>query len=174
VRGTVFDSLSHGALSDAAVFLWETSYQAVTDQDGRFNIDSVPPGDYSILFFHTRLGEMGVSAGPQVIHVTGEQVTEVKLGTPSMATIMTSQCLMEDVPEGSGTVAGRISDAETGMQLGGATVTLSWHPEGSAYPANIDTETEADGRPPHRDDRSAASGNGQTPRRDRRDEGPDR
>lgn len=145
VRGMVFDSLSHGPLSDAAVFLWETPHQAVTDAAGRFSMDGVPPGDYSILFFHTRLGEMGVSAGPRAIRVTAEQTTEVVLGTPSLATVMTSQCLMEDVPEGSGTVAGRISDAETQMQLSGALVTLSWHPVDASYPEQVDAETGAGG-----------------------------
>lgn len=145
VSGIVFDSLSHAPLSDAAVFLWETSYQAATDEDGRFDIKGVPPGEYSILFFHTRLGEMGVSAGPRAIRVEADGVTEVELGTPSMATVMMSQCLMEDVPQGSGTVAGRVSDAASGMQLGGATVTLSWHPEGASQPEKIDTETGSDG-----------------------------
>lgn len=145
VTGMVFDSLSNGPLSDAAVFLWETSHQAVSDENGHFTIDGVPPGEYSILFFHTRLGEMGVSAGPRAIRVEAGEPTRIDLGTPSVATVMTSQCLMEDVPPGSGTVAGRVSDAASEMQLGGATVTLSWHPEGEAFPEKVDTETGADG-----------------------------
>lgn len=145
VTGVVFDSLSFGPLEDAAVFLWETSYRAETDELGRYTIEGVPPGDYSILFFHTRLGEMGVSAGPKAIRVEADATTEVALGTPSVATVMTSQCLMEDVPPGSGTVAGRVSDAASEMQLGGATVSLSWQPPGSSALERIDTQTGADG-----------------------------
>ena len=44
VRGTVYDSTAQAPLADAAVFLWNTPYRAVTDEDGGFLITDVPSG----------------------------------------------------------------------------------------------------------------------------------
>ena len=38
VVGSVYDSIAGGPLEDAAVFLWQTPYRAVSDADGRFRI----------------------------------------------------------------------------------------------------------------------------------------
>lgn len=145
VEGVVHDSLSSAPLTDAAVFLWETSYRAETDEEGRFRIEDVPAGEYSILFFHRRLGEMGLSAGPQAITVASGQATEIDLATPSRRTVTQSQCLMDGASPGGGVIAGHVTDAASEMSLGGASVTLSWHPEGSSTPSRIDVETGMDG-----------------------------
>ena len=131
VSGVVYDSINGRPLGDAAVFLWQTPFQGVSDDEGRFRIESVPAGRYSILFFHTQLGEMGVSPGPRPIEVEDGHDIEVELATPSMPTVISSQCLMEDRPEGSGIVAGWVQDGESDIRLGGSAVTLSWDGEGS-------------------------------------------
>lgn len=146
VRGAVYDSISHAPLSNAAVFLWDTPFRAATDSLGHFSIDDVPAGDYSILFFHTRLGELGVSAGPRAISIGPRQVAEIELATPSMSTVVASQCLMEERPEGAGAISGRIFDGDTDVTLGGALVTLSWHEEGSSVPTSTSLRAGGDGR----------------------------
>jgi len=145
VAGSVFDSISGSPLADAAVFLWETSYRAVTDEQGRFRMDDIPAGEYSILFYHTRLGEMGISAGPRALEVRAGASLDVRLATPSMATIVRSQCLMEDRPTHTGAVAGRITDSGTDLALSGARVSLSWHEEGAVQPLSIQVGTGPDG-----------------------------
>ena len=145
VQGTVFDSIAGTPLVDAAVFLWDTPYRAVTDEEGRFRIEGIPPGDYNVLFFHTRLGELGVSPGPKPVTLFGGDEVEVGLATPSMATVVTSQCLIEDRAEGSGAVAGRILDGDTFVTLGGAIVTLSWDVPGSPVPEVVNVRAGPDG-----------------------------
>jgi len=146
IHGAVYDSISFGPLSDAAVFLWDTPFRTVSDTLGRFSIENVPPGEYSILFFHTRLGELGVSAGPRNVTVRPGGQANVNLATPSMPTVVASQCIMEDRPQGSGAISGRIYDGDTNVTLGGALVTLSWHEEGSPVPESTSLRTGADGR----------------------------
>lgn len=141
VAGTVYDSIDGGPMSRAMVYLWDTPHRELTDDDGRFRLDGVPPGEYSILFYHDLLGALGVSPGPRTLTVEAGVVTNVGLATPSMATVASSQCMIEDRPEGSGTVAGRVLDGPSGLPLGGARVTLSWHDGNVAAPRTIETQT---------------------------------
>lgn len=131
VRGTVYDSTAAAPLVDAAVFLWDTQHRTETDSAGRFVLDDVPAGEYSLVFFHTRLGQMGVSPGPRPVTVRGGETVEAALTTPSFFTLTASQCLHEGMEPGKGVVAGWVGDAETGMGLPGARITLSW-PSGRA------------------------------------------
>jgi len=144
VVGTVFDSINGTPLGDAAVFLWETSFQGVSDEEGRFRIEGVPPGEYSILFFHRQLGEMGISPGPRPVSVEGG-VTEVLLATPSMQTVIASQCLMEDRLPGAGIVAGWVRDAQSDMRLAGSSVTLSWSVPDRPTPESLRMQSGAGG-----------------------------
>lgn len=130
VRGVVFDSIAEAPLKDAAVFLWNTHHRATSDGEGHFLLPDVPVGDYTLLFFHQQLGEMGISPGPKRIHVAAGDTVDVDLGTPSPFTLQVSRCLLETPQPGRVAVAGRISDGETGMPLP-AHVTLSWKAEGA-------------------------------------------
>ena len=145
VRGLVYDSIAEAPLADAAVFLWDTPHQAVSDSTGRFVIPDVPPGDYSVLFFHTRLGEMGASPGPVPVTVLPSTAHEVELATPAMTTILGMQCLMQERPDDVGALAGRVWDAASQLPLSGAHVTLSWNVEEQPEPRTIDAWTTADG-----------------------------
>jgi protocatechuate 3,4-dioxygenase beta subunit len=145
VVGTVYDSIDTGPLPDAAVFLWDTPYRTVTDTAGRFRIEDVPPGEYSILFFHTRLGEMGVSPGPTLVSVAPADSSVVELATPSMFTLVSSQCLLEERGESTGVLAGWVGDGSTGTGLPGAEVTLSWNVPDELGPRHLSLLTEANG-----------------------------
>lgn len=144
--GTVYDSINAEPLSDAAVFLWETPYRAATDDAGHFRIDDVPPGDYSILFFHTRLGEMGISPGPQPLTVAvDEPEIEVHLAMPSMRTFIESQCLFEERLPGTGILAGWVRDGTSDVRLGGTSVVFAWEPPDSSEPEQLMLRTGAGG-----------------------------
>lgn len=145
VAGYVHDSIADAPLVDAAVFLWDTPHRGVTDADGRFRIDDVPPGDYSILFFHTDLGRRGISPGPRSVTVEPAARTDVTLATPSISTVVHTQCLITDHPEGSGAVAGLVSDGASDVPLGGARVTLSWQDGESPTPRTLQIQTDREG-----------------------------
>jgi hypothetical protein len=147
VRGTVYDSIEGTPLQDAAVFLWNTPHRAETDAEGRFVIEGVPAGSYSILFFHTRLGELGVSPGPRTLSLAEGVTEEVHLATPSLPTLIQTQCLTESRSEvAAGALAGRVVDAESQLPLVGARVELSWNEEDRAPPRMLELTTGPDGR----------------------------
>jgi hypothetical protein len=88
---------------------------------------------------------MGVSPGPVPVAVVADAEHLVPLGTPSMPTLLSMQCLMEDRPEHAGAVAGRVLDAVSEVTLGGAHVTLSWRQSPTAALRTLEAYTTADG-----------------------------
>ncbi len=145
VVGSVYDSVAGGPLVDATVFLWDTPHRGVTDPEGHFRIDDVPAGRYSILFSHDRLDELGVSSGQTSVDVQVGREAKVVLASPSIATLVTSLCLVEQRPPQSGAIAGRVVDAESKMSLGGASVTLSWNVPDRPAPTTLELASGADG-----------------------------
>ncbi|MEO6190619.1 MAG: carboxypeptidase-like regulatory domain-containing protein, partial [Saprospiraceae bacterium] len=49
IRGHVYDKGTGEPLAYASVFLQGTNYGTITDNDGFFNISSIPTGDYTII-----------------------------------------------------------------------------------------------------------------------------
>ena len=129
VAGVVHDSTRGAPLRDAAVFLWGTPHRAASDDGGRFLLDSVPPGEYDLLFFHSRLGRLGLSPGPVRVTVESGRRVEVALGTPSIPTVLASLCVLER--GGGATLLGQVSDAASGVPLPDARVRVSWVAEGA-------------------------------------------
>lgn len=145
IQGTVVDSLTLEPLVDAAVVLWDTPYRTATDSAGAFRFEDVPAGDYSLLFFHGVLGQRGVSAGPRAVTVRPGETAAVSLGTPSMFTMVASECLHEAHPRGTGVVAGWVGDRESGMGLPGSSVVLSWNVDDAKAPERLSLQTDSRG-----------------------------
>jgi hypothetical protein len=148
IEGLVYDSTASQPLAGARVFLWNTSMFATTDDAGHFAIEDVPPGDYSLVFFHPRLTTLGVSSGRTPITVDGDDRVSVALSTPSMITIMNLLCELEDPGQQAGRAIGYVGDASTGVPLPGAQVLLTWMEEASDGREHLGTaqaRTDADG-----------------------------
>src|SRR5215207_7581980 len=62
VAGTVVDSI-HGVipLAGATVKIGSTNRQAVTNANGQFQIDSIPPGEHSLTVLHPLLDTLNVA-----------------------------------------------------------------------------------------------------------------
>lgn len=148
VEGLVYDSTASQPLAGARVFLWNTSMFATTDDAGRFAIEDVPPGDYSLVFFHPRLTSLGVSSGRTPVTVDDDDRVSVALSTPSMMTILSLLCELEDPGQQAGRAIGYVGDASTGVPLPGAQVLLTWMeegPDGAEHLATAQARTDADG-----------------------------
>lgn len=139
VQGTVVDSIALLPLPDAAVFLWGTPYRGVTDAEGRFTISQVPPGDYSVVFFHARLGELGISPGPVAVSLAAGDTAQVELAIPSAHTLEATQCAFE--PAQAGVAVGQVLDGTSGLPLPGARVHFGW----KGGTGEVGREVRADG-----------------------------
>src|SRR6266508_3032128 len=60
VLGTVYDSLAHAPLRDADVWVRGSDRHAQTNGSGRFRLDSIAPGHYTLFVSHPGLDSAGL------------------------------------------------------------------------------------------------------------------
>ncbi len=121
IVGTVFDSTTFSPLANARVAVVGTDAVAESDENGQFRLDGVPAGQRSVVFFHRRLGTLGVAMTPASVLVNSGSPTRVALTIPSRSTILSAWCSAEP-GEGTTSVGGVVTDALTGVPLPRATV----------------------------------------------------
>ncbi len=122
VVGLVYDSTTSTPLADARVAVYGTNAFTESDEEGQFRLDDVPVGEHTVVFFHQRLGTLGVTAAPRQVVVADQSVSEVYLTVPSRSTILSGWCSVEP-GEGDASVGGVVTDALTGVPLPRAKVT---------------------------------------------------
>ncbi len=116
VVGLVFDSTASAPLAGARVAVMGTSVVVDADESGQFRLDEVPAGTQTLIFFHERLGALGVGGTPLEILVRDGAVSEAYLSVPSRATLLAGWCSAE-AGEGDTSVGGIVTDAVTGVPL---------------------------------------------------------
>ena len=84
LEGAVFDSTRAAPLAGARVFLSGTSHETTTGADGRFRLEGVAPGRYSLSFSHPRLDSLGYVAAPRDAQAA-EGGAAVELAVPRAA-----------------------------------------------------------------------------------------
>ncbi len=129
VRGVAYDSIRREPLRDAFVSLLGSQSGArntTTDSHGRFQFDSVAPGDYTLAVQHAALDSLGLSGVSRKATIATDHDDEIRLGVPSFATLWRLECVGLRVPKDSGFVFGTIRDAMTMRPLAHAHVEVSW------------------------------------------------
>lgn len=122
VTGLVYDSTTSTPLAGANVAVVGTSAMTESDEEGRFRLEDVPVGEHMVMFFHPRLGTLGVSGSGQTVAVTAGSVVETYLAVASRETILAGWCSIEE-GVGNTSIGGYVTDAVTGVPLPGARVT---------------------------------------------------
>lgn len=143
LAGIVLDSTVMAPLGDAAVFLWDTPHRGSTSADGTFVLEGLPPGRYTVVFFHSRLGELGISAGPLPVEIRSGDTTRVELATPSTHTLLATGCALD--PNRGGVVVGQALDGASGTALPGVKVRFEWTGDGDPTPESREVRTDSDG-----------------------------
>jgi len=126
VNGTVYDSLLRAPLRGADVWVRGSARHATTDADGRFQLDSITPGRYTLLVSHPGLDSAGLFTLALPVDIKGDAAI-VRLATPSLATVWQRRCGQELLTRSdSGVIFGFVQDVKTQAHLAGAGVLLQW------------------------------------------------
>jgi hypothetical protein len=126
ILGRVVDSLTSAiGLEGAEVYLAESPRVALTDAGGRFRLDSLAPGRYTIGFSHPTLDSLGIGVRPVTIVVGAGLPQQITLSTPSARTVARALCGAQ-VNDSTGALIGSVREAEKGAPVKGARVVLNW------------------------------------------------
>lgn len=127
VSGLLRDSLlTGGALPNATLTLEGTKATAKTDLYGRFTLDSVPPGTYTLTFTHPAFEAAGVAAPKWRLQVPAGGLANLLFATPSADARYGRACPGAPRAANAGYFVGTVRDAATDSGLAGAVVTAMW------------------------------------------------
>lgn len=92
IVGSAFDSTAAQPFDSATVLLLdpggvEVRQRALTESDGRFSFDGVPPGDYVLVLEHDHLANLRLTPILRNVRAQSSGAAEVHLDSPSLTTM---------------------------------------------------------------------------------------
>jgi hypothetical protein len=120
----VWDSLEARPMAGARAFLSGTSWSALADSAGRFAIEGVPEGRYTVSFEHPRLRAWGAVPGTATAEVRAGEEAVVAVASPSREALVARACTAEELRRFPGVVMGVVT--EGGAAQARAKVALTW------------------------------------------------
>jgi len=126
LEGLAIDSLHMTPLAGATILVDGTTLSATTDKEGKFRIDSIPPGDYRLAMFHPLLDTLGFSIGTPPLRMGPDSLRQVIIATPSAQSVVKSACKPLQLKLGPLAIMGRITNADTQEPLDSVRVSMVW------------------------------------------------
>jgi hypothetical protein len=126
IMGVIYDSLHSMPLIGAAVMAEGTARVTSTAQNGRFRLDSIPPGKYRIFVDHVLLDSLGMAMRTDSIEVGPNDERYIELSVPSPETLVGLSCPASRRALGPSAIIGRLLDAESGQPVEGGRVSMAW------------------------------------------------
>ena len=127
LQGFVIDSVHNGPLAKAVVIIEGASRQTMTDADGRFTIDSIPPGQHRIMVLSAVLDTLGFSMRTPPYTFTTGKTNELDLSIPSPGRIANVICNAAQRTRGPAAMVGFVRDPDTKEPAIGAKVQLVYY-----------------------------------------------
>lgn len=124
VRGVAWDSVRGAPLREALVMVIGTAATATSDDQGRFRLDSVPPGLRTFVVQHPALDSIGFPGLSRRLTV-GRDSAVIRLAVPSFQSLWRAACGGQP-PSDSGFVYGTIRSAADRSPVRDAEVEVSW------------------------------------------------
>jgi hypothetical protein len=124
VEGIAYDSLTRSPLRQAFVSVGGTGLSTLSDDKGRFRLDSVPEGLQQFTMQHAVFDTLGLS-GVTARVVVQQKTPRVTLAVPSFATLWRAACGDGPAPRDSALVYGSVRLTTQGDAIGVA-VDASW------------------------------------------------
>ena len=122
IIGGVIDSINGGVLTGATVVVDGTDRQATVDSTGKFQIDSIPPGNHTIGVFHPLLDSLNMSLASKSVKLDAGTTTALLMATPSAPTAIAMYCSDGERQQGPAAVIGRVLAPEGDDPISDATV----------------------------------------------------
>src|SRR5437870_4359926 len=132
VSGIVRDSIARAPLSGAVVQLVaaDTTQRftrtSVADSLGRFTLDDVPSGRYTLGFFHPMLDSLGLAPMLREVRVENTRAVHADLAIPSAARLEMAICGKPPSAGLGGALIGVVRDARSGVEVADAVVESDW------------------------------------------------
>lgn len=127
IKGTVLDSIHGMPLADALVRVDSAGREDMTDANGAFEIDSIPPGMHRLVVIHPLLDTLGVSLVTPVQQYAAGEVREIDLAVPGSERLVSIFCAPAWRARGPAALLGFVRDADTEGPASGAKVSLLWY-----------------------------------------------
>lgn len=127
IHGTVIDSLHDALLSHALVRVENTNREAVTDANGAYRIDSIPPGMQRIVVMHPLLDTLGIALVTPPLTFNAGDVKAADLSIPSGETLVSLFCTPAQRALGPAALVGFVRDADTQGAAEGAKASLLYY-----------------------------------------------
>ena len=124
LQGVATDSLRGGSLRGAVVLVVGTGRASVTDANGAFRVDSVPPGVHVVELSHGVLDTVGLRVRTPPLSFEAGAVVDLAIGIPSAGTLLQAKC--GAVGEGEVALLGVVLEADHEGPVAGAQVRLIW------------------------------------------------
>ena len=124
LQGFVMDSIHNAPLADARVIIEGTTRAGMTTAEGRYRIDSIPPGSHRVSVSHPLLDTAGLQMRtPEQTFVAG-QTLDLDLAIPRGEKIATAICTSAQRSLGPAAMVGFVKDADASGPVVGAKVEL--------------------------------------------------
>jgi hypothetical protein len=127
LQGFVIDSVHDGPLAKAIVFIEGASRQTMTDKDGHFFLDSIPPGEHHVQVLSAVLDTLGLSMRTPSYTFTANKMNELDLSIPSPQRIANLICTSAQRNLGPAAMVGFVRDPDTKEPAVGAKVQLVFY-----------------------------------------------
>jgi hypothetical protein len=126
IEGFVQDSLGVFPRRGVRVGVTASSQMVFTDPEGRFRIDNLTDGVYTLRVVPPELEALGLEAPTVEQEATRGEVSTLYYRVPSVSELAFDACRREGLPEETAMLAGRVVDDDTGRPLASVTVRVAW------------------------------------------------
>jgi Carboxypeptidase regulatory-like domain len=151
VSGMVLDSIGK-PLPGATVQIAGTAFAAAADSAGRFHLDSLPAGSYTLIAQHPAYAELGLPvATEQAVVLDAGASRSVSFRAPNTEAVVAQLCDGKKPVPQRATVRVILLDSTTATPMAGAAVRLSWTELTSTFrnielrPIDLDGSTDQAG-----------------------------
>jgi Carboxypeptidase regulatory-like domain len=126
VLGTVvIDSITQRRVAGARVLLAGTTSETVTDANGQFALDFVPPGSYTVVLRHPGLDSLGLEHLAMAVEVGTGTTANLRLQFPSLGELSARLCGGRVKLDREAIIRFIVIEESTGVPLRGAPVVVS-------------------------------------------------